>query len=64
MTEHFNFKLECTIYINVGVKKYDADVYERFLELFCKLPLCALIDGKYFCVHGGISPELKKISIL
>lgn len=40
----------------IGVKKYDSDVYDRFLQLFCKLPLCALVDNKYFCVHGGISP--------
>lgn len=44
------------ILYKVGVKKYDIDVYDRFLELFCKLPLCALVDNKYFCVHGGISP--------
>lgn len=26
------------------------------------LPLCAIIDKKYFGVHGGISPNLQKIS--
>lgn len=33
-------------------------MYERFMELFNKLPLCAVIDQTYFAVHGGISPEI------
>ncbi len=25
------------------------------------LPLACIVNGKYFCVHGGISPELKTV---
>lgn len=57
-------KLNVSFSLRSGVRKYDSDIYDRFLEFFCKLPLCALVDGRYFCVHGGISPELKKISII
>jgi diadenosine tetraphosphatase ApaH/serine/threonine PP2A family protein phosphatase len=39
-----------------GEKKYGIEVYEKFMDLFCKLPLCGVIDQIYFAVHGGISP--------
>lgn len=44
-----------------GEKKYNSEVYEQFIDLFTRLPLCALIDNKYFAVHGGISPFVKTI---
>jgi serine/threonine-protein phosphatase 2B catalytic subunit len=31
------------------------------MELFDSLPISALVDGKYFGMHGGISPELSKL---
>jgi serine/threonine-protein phosphatase 2B catalytic subunit len=45
-----------------GEKKYGIEVYEKFMDLFCKLPLCGVIDQIYFAVHGGISPEITSIS--
>lgn len=29
--------------------------------LFEMLPLCCIIDRRYFCVHAGISPDLKEV---
>jgi diadenosine tetraphosphatase ApaH/serine/threonine PP2A family protein phosphatase len=46
-------------------KKDEAeDIYNKINELFDLLQLAAVVDNKYFCIHGGLSPELKKIDIL
>jgi len=36
-------------------------VFNKINEVLCVLPLCAIINEKIFCVHGGISPHLKTI---
>lgn len=37
-------------------------IYEACIRSFHALPIAALLDDKFFCVHGGISPELVKLS--
>ena len=37
------------------------NVFNKINEVLCILPLCAIVNEKIFCVHGGISPHLKKI---
>jgi serine/threonine-protein phosphatase 2B catalytic subunit len=37
-------------------------VYDACIESFSALPVSGLLDGKFFCVHGGISPELNTVS--
>ena len=54
MTENFTFREEV-------ITKYDEETYNIFMDLFDSMPLCAIVDGKYFAMHGGISPELSKI---
>lgn len=49
MTSYFNFQSECNV-------KYDEEIYNRFMEAFDVLPLAAIINNKFFAVHGGISP--------
>lgn len=34
------------------------------MESFDSMPLACLINDKYLAVHGGISPELKKLDMI
>lgn len=47
LTATYGFKTECE-------EKYDIFLYCRLCELFETLPLCAVVDGAFFCIHGGI----------
>ena len=54
MTENFTFREE-------AIKRYDLEIYNLFMELFDSMPISCIVDGKYFAIHGGISPELSKV---
>ena len=55
ITQVYGFYEEC-------VKKYgNANPWKYFVEVFDFLNLAALVDGKVFCVHGGLSPTLRTI---
>lgn len=47
--------------LDSGEYKYNSETYEIFIDLFTALPLCAIIDNRYFAVHAGISPHSKEI---
>jgi len=57
MTAFFNFREECEY-------KYDAGIYNSFMEAFDTLPVAAVINGKFLAVHGGISPELPNVKAI
>lgn len=43
------------------VSKFNEAVYDYFISLFEELPCAAMINGKIFCVHGGISKDEQDI---
>jgi diadenosine tetraphosphatase ApaH/serine/threonine PP2A family protein phosphatase len=51
MAEQYGFKKECE-------SRLSSRIYNKIITSFEHLPVAALI-GRNFCVHGGISPQLK-----
>jgi len=40
-------------------RRYSVKLWKTFQELFNSLPLAAVVDGKIFCIHGGLSPDIE-----
>ena len=43
---------------NTGKRRYNIKLWKTFTDCFNCLPVAAIVDGKIFCMHGGLSPEL------
>lgn len=58
ITQVYGFYDEC-------VRKYgNANAWRYCTDLFDYLTLAALVDGRIFCVHGGLSPSIKFVDQL
>jgi len=55
LTAYFNFKEECLF-------KYDENIYNLVMDTFDALPLSAVVNNRFMCCHGGLSPEIKEVS--
>ena len=42
-------------------RRYSVRVWKHFCSCFDNLPMCALIEDRIFCVHGGISNSMNSL---
>jgi diadenosine tetraphosphatase ApaH/serine/threonine PP2A family protein phosphatase len=49
---------KCPLPSNLGKRKFNIKAWKTFSEVFMCLPIAAVIDQEFFCVHSGISPDL------
>lgn len=54
ITEHFTFRQEV-------LDKFDLEVYDLIMLCFDTMPLVAVVNQQYLCMHGGVSPLMKTL---
>jgi serine/threonine-protein phosphatase PP1 catalytic subunit len=54
ISQMYGFFAECAL-------RYGQALWGRFVEVFRWLPLAAVVGGRIFCVHGGLSPGVAEV---
>ncbi|EIE90244.1 hypothetical protein RO3G_14955 [Rhizopus delemar RA 99-880] len=54
VTQIYGFYDECK-------RRTDVRVWKIFCDVFNAMPIAAIVGGKIFCVHGGLSPWMKSM---
>lgn len=54
ITRIYGFQDECK-------RRYNIKLWKEFINMFNHLPVAALVEERILCMHGGLSPELKKL---
>ena len=55
ITRMYGFYDECK-------RRYSISLWNEFCNMFNYLPVCAVIDQRIICMHGGLSPDLVHLS--
>lgn len=63
MNDQYGFKSECLARVkktvNGKTKSKGEDFFKKLTKTYKYLPLCAIINDKIFCVHGGVTAFIK-----
>lgn len=51
ITRIYGFYDECK-------RRYNIKLWKQFCDVFNCMPVCAVVDEKIICMHGGLSPEI------
>jgi serine/threonine-protein phosphatase PP1 catalytic subunit len=54
ITRIYGFYDECK-------RRYNIKLWKQFCDVFNCLPVCACVDEKVICMHGGLSPEINNM---
>jgi len=55
ITRIYGFYDECK-------RRYNIKLWKAFCDVFNCFPVCAVVDEKIMCMHGGISPEINELA--
>jgi len=54
----------CLFIFFEGKRRYNIKLWKTFTDCFNCLPVCAIIDEKIICMHGGLSPDMQTLEMV
>lgn len=49
--------------LDTGTYKYNIELYDLIMASFDHLPIAAIVNKAFFCVHGGLSPDISTVHL-